>query len=99
MFQMLLEILAPVGPFVSICIRIPIHGSLGTFACIVLFGLCTGTDNIRDYAGLYTKDPLLALSLALCLLSLGGLPPLPGFSKNSIYSGVDGRQASISWFQ
>ena len=30
--------------------------NLGTFACIVLFGLRTGTDNIRDYAGLYTKD-------------------------------------------
>nr|YP_010462291.1 NADH-plastoquinone oxidoreductase subunit 2 [Petrocodon multiflorus]YP_010462306.1 NADH-plastoquinone oxidoreductase subunit 2 [Petrocodon multiflorus]UUJ36066.1 NADH-plastoquinone oxidoreductase subunit 2 [Petrocodon multiflorus]UUJ36067.1 NADH-plastoquinone oxidoreductase subunit 2 [Petrocodon multiflorus] len=53
--------------------------NLGTFACIVLFGLRTGTENIRDYAGLYTKDPLLALSLALCLLSLGGLPPLAGF--------------------
>ncbi|KAK8516960.1 hypothetical protein V6N12_032160 [Hibiscus sabdariffa] len=50
--------------------------NLGTFACIVLFGLRTGIDNIRDYAGLYTKDPFLALSLALCLLSLGGLPPL-----------------------
>nr|YP_009767790.1 NADH dehydrogenase subunit 2 [Moldenhawera blanchetiana]YP_009767805.1 NADH dehydrogenase subunit 2 [Moldenhawera blanchetiana]QIS98408.1 NADH dehydrogenase subunit 2 [Moldenhawera blanchetiana]QIS98423.1 NADH dehydrogenase subunit 2 [Moldenhawera blanchetiana] len=53
--------------------------TLGTFACIVSFGLRTGTDNIRDYAGLYTKDPFLALSLALCLLSLGGLPPLAGF--------------------
>nr|YP_010378877.1 NADH-plastoquinone oxidoreductase subunit 2 [Astragalus agnicidus]YP_010379485.1 NADH-plastoquinone oxidoreductase subunit 2 [Astragalus clevelandii]UCS39714.1 NADH-plastoquinone oxidoreductase subunit 2 [Astragalus agnicidus]UCS40550.1 NADH-plastoquinone oxidoreductase subunit 2 [Astragalus clevelandii] len=53
--------------------------NLGTFACIVLFGLRTGTDNIRDYAGLYTKDPFLALSLALCLLSLAGLPPLAGF--------------------
>ncbi|KAL2223733.1 UNVERIFIED_CONTAM: NAD(P)H-quinone oxidoreductase subunit 2 A, chloroplastic [Sesamum indicum] len=63
--------------------------NLGTFACIVLFGLRTGTDNIRDYAGLYTKDPFLALSLALCLLSLGGLPPLaastiPGISMNPI---------------
>ncbi|KAF8693574.1 hypothetical protein HU200_038977 [Digitaria exilis] len=53
--------------------------NLGTFACIVLFGLRTRTDNIRDYAGLYMKVPFLALSLALCLLSLGGLPPLAGF--------------------
>nr|YP_009764208.1 NADH dehydrogenase subunit 2 [Maytenus guangxiensis]YP_009764225.1 NADH dehydrogenase subunit 2 [Maytenus guangxiensis]QIS90962.1 NADH dehydrogenase subunit 2 [Maytenus guangxiensis]QIS90979.1 NADH dehydrogenase subunit 2 [Maytenus guangxiensis] len=53
--------------------------NLGTFACIVSFSLRTGTENIRDYAGLYTKDPFLALSLALCLLSLGGLPPLAGF--------------------
>nr|YP_010389134.1 NADH-plastoquinone oxidoreductase subunit 2 [Cypripedium debile]UPQ44455.1 NADH-plastoquinone oxidoreductase subunit 2 [Cypripedium debile] len=54
--------------------------NLGTFACIVSFGLRTGTQNIRDYAGLYTKDPFLALSSALCLLSsLGSLPPLAGF--------------------
>ncbi|KAK9982301.1 hypothetical protein SO802_034794 [Lithocarpus litseifolius] len=73
--------------------------NLGTFACIVLFGLRTGTENIRDYAGLYTKDPFLALSFALCLLSLGGLPPLSRFfSENFIYSGVDGRQVYISWF-
>ncbi|KAF3792573.1 NAD(P)H-quinone oxidoreductase subunit 2 B [Nymphaea thermarum] len=45
--------------------------NLGTFACIVLFGLRTRTDNIWDYAGLYRKDPFLALSLTLCLLSLG----------------------------
>nr|VDD65902.1 unnamed protein product [Brassica oleracea] len=37
--------------------------NLGTFACIILFGLRTGTDNIRDYAGLYTKDPFFWLSL------------------------------------
>ncbi|KAL4274291.1 hypothetical protein AHAS_AhasUnG0007700 [Arachis hypogaea] len=59
--------------------------NLGTFACIVLFGLRTGTDNIRDYAGLYTKDPFLALSLALCLLSLGGLPPLAGFFRETSF--------------
>nr|QJS52157.1 NdhB [Vicia bungei] len=53
--------------------------NLGTFACVVLFGLRTGTENIRDYAGLYRKDPFLALSLTLSLLSLGGLPPLAGF--------------------
>ena len=53
--------------------------NLETFACIVLFGLRTGS-NIRDYAELlYTKDLFLALSLALRLLSLGGLPPLAGF--------------------
>uniref|UniRef100_A0AAU6PBM7 NAD(P)H-quinone oxidoreductase subunit 2, chloroplastic n=1 Tax=Pohlia lutescens TaxID=2779719 RepID=A0AAU6PBM7_9BRYO len=53
--------------------------NLGTFACILLFGLRTGTDNIRDYSGLILKDPLLAFSLSLCLLSLGGIPPLSGF--------------------
>nr|YP_009555468.1 NADH dehydrogenase subunit B [Dendrolycopodium obscurum]AZU95322.1 NADH dehydrogenase subunit B [Dendrolycopodium obscurum] len=53
--------------------------NLGTFACIILFGSRTGTDNIRDYAGLYLKDPLLAFCFASCLSSLGGVPPLSGF--------------------
>lgn len=53
--------------------------NLGTFPRITLFGLRTGTDNIRDYAGLYMKDPVLTLSLVLRLLSLGGIPPLAGF--------------------
>nr|YP_009920469.1 NADH-plastoquinone oxidoreductase subunit 2 [Syntrichia filaris]QMQ99613.1 NADH-plastoquinone oxidoreductase subunit 2 [Syntrichia filaris] len=53
--------------------------NLGTFACIILFGLRTGTDNIRDYSGLILKDPLLTFSFAVCLLSLGGIPPLSGF--------------------
>ncbi|KAG4158414.1 hypothetical protein ERO13_D02G117466v2 [Gossypium hirsutum] len=67
-----------IGQIGYVIIGIIVGDSNGTFACIVLFGLRTGTDNIRDYAGLYTKDPFLALSLALCLLSLGGLPPLAG---------------------
>nr|YP_009668122.1 NdhB [Plagiochila chinensis]QCW58898.1 NdhB [Plagiochila chinensis] len=53
--------------------------NLGTFGCVILFSLRTGTDNIRDYEGLYIKDPLLSISLTLCLLSLGGIPPLTGF--------------------
>ena len=53
--------------------------NLGTFACIISFGLRTGTDNIRDYEGLYIKDPFLGFSLTFCLLSLGGIPPLSGF--------------------
>ncbi|KAL4188492.1 hypothetical protein AMTRI_Chr08g202610 [Amborella trichopoda] len=36
--------------------------NLGTFARIVSFGPRTGTNNLRDYAGLYTKYPFLALS-------------------------------------
>nr|YP_010376733.1 NADH dehydrogenase subunit 2 [Adiantum malesianum]UPV69498.1 NADH dehydrogenase subunit 2 [Adiantum malesianum] len=53
--------------------------NLGAFACITLFGLRTGTDNIRDYVGLYMKDPVLTFSSILRSLSLGGMPPLSGF--------------------
>jgi NAD(P)H-quinone oxidoreductase subunit 2 len=53
--------------------------NLGAFACVILFTLRTGTDRISDYAGLYQKDPFLTLTLSICLLSLGGIPPLAGF--------------------
>lgn len=53
--------------------------NLGAFACVILFSLRTGTDRISDYAGLYHKDPFLTLALSICLLSLGGIPPLAGF--------------------
>ena len=53
--------------------------NLGAFACVVLFSLRTGSDQISEYAGLYQKDPLLTLALSICLLSLGGIPPFAGF--------------------
>ncbi|MBW4581844.1 MAG: NAD(P)H-quinone oxidoreductase subunit N [Tildeniella nuda ZEHNDER 1965/U140] len=53
--------------------------NLGAFTGVILFSLRTGTDQISEYAGLYQKDPLLTLCLSLCLLSLGGIPPLVGF--------------------
>lgn len=53
--------------------------NLGGFTCVILFSLRTGTDQISEYSGLYQKDPLLTLALSICLLSLGGIPPLAGF--------------------
>jgi NAD(P)H-quinone oxidoreductase subunit 2 len=53
--------------------------NLGAFACVIIFGLRTGTDQIRDYTGLYLKDPWLTFCLTICLLSLAGMPPLAGF--------------------
>ncbi|MEM6425783.1 MAG: NAD(P)H-quinone oxidoreductase subunit N [Cyanobacteria bacterium P01_H01_bin.119] len=53
--------------------------NLGGFTCVILFTLRTGTDQISEYSGLYQKDPLLTLGLTVCLLSLGGIPPLAGF--------------------
>ncbi|MFM7190401.1 MAG: proton-conducting transporter membrane subunit, partial [Microcystaceae cyanobacterium] len=56
--------------------------------------LRTGTDQISDYAGLYNKDPLLTLGLSICLLSLGGIPPLAGFF-GKIYLFWAGWQAGL----
>ncbi|HAC63188.1 MAG TPA: NAD(P)H-quinone oxidoreductase subunit 2 [Cyanothece sp. UBA12306] len=68
--------------------------NLGAFAGIILFSLRTGTDKISEYAGLYQKDPLLTLALSICLLSLGGIPPLAGFF-GKIYLFWAGWQAEL----
>ena len=68
--------------------------NLGAFACVILFSLRTGTDQISEYSGLYLKDPLLTLCLSICLLSLGGIPPLAGFF-GKIYLFWAGWQAGL----
>ena len=68
--------------------------NLGAFTCVILFSLRTGTDQISEYSGLYHKDPLLTLGLSLCLLSLGGIPPLAGFF-GKIYIFWAGWQAEL----
>jgi NADH:ubiquinone oxidoreductase subunit 2 (subunit N) len=76
-----------------------IFPNLGTFACIIFFFLCIGTDNIQDYGGLFIKDPLLTLYFTLCLLSLGGIPLLSNFFlEKSIYFGANGRLVYILGF-
>jgi NAD(P)H-quinone oxidoreductase subunit 2 len=68
--------------------------NLGAFTCVILFSLRTGTDQISDYAGLYQKDGLLTLALSICLLSLGGIPPMAGFF-GKIYLFWAGWQAGL----
>ncbi len=53
--------------------------NLGAFAAVIAVSNRTGSDAIEDYAGLSKRAPLLAAVLLVCLLSLGGIPPLAGF--------------------
>lgn len=68
--------------------------NLGAFSGLILFSLRTGTDQISEYSGLYQKDPMLTLTLSICLLSLGGIPPLAGFF-GKIYLFWAGWQAGL----
>ncbi len=54
--------------------------TFGAFAIVIILGR-KGDENleIENYSGLGYKHPLLALSMAIFLLSLGGLPPFAGF--------------------
>ena len=54
--------------------------NLGAFAVILWLGRDGGEYlDIRDYAGLAKKQPIAALTLTICLLSLAGIPPTAGF--------------------
>ncbi len=54
--------------------------TFGVFGIVILVGK-QGNENLEleNYSGLGFKHPLLALSMTIFLLSLGGLPPLAGF--------------------
>lgn len=53
--------------------------NLLAFAVVIVFAEATGTENIRDFAGLSRRSPGLALALTIALLSLAGIPPGAGF--------------------
>ena len=53
--------------------------NLLAFAVIVLFTGSTGSETIADLAGLSRRNPWLALTMTIALLSLAGIPPAAGF--------------------
>ncbi len=54
--------------------------NLAAFAVIILFANLTGSDEIKDYAGLSRRNVYLSMAMLVALLSLGGMPPLAGFA-------------------
>ncbi len=53
--------------------------TIGAFLIAGILGLLMIGDNIGDYAGLWKRSPVIAISMAALLLSLIGIPPLMGF--------------------
>src|SRR5436309_3470064 len=52
---------------------------VGAFGVVALVRRETGSDNLQNFTGLWSRSPLLAGCMAVFLLSLAGLPPLAGF--------------------
>ena len=53
--------------------------NLGAFAVAIAVERATGAESLDQYQGLAKRSPFLALSMAVFLLSLSGIPPLAGF--------------------
>ena len=61
--------------------------NLGAFIAIIAISGKTDSDEIADYSGMWRRAPLITLALALCLISLTGIPPTAGFmAKVYIFS-------------
>lgn len=53
--------------------------NMGAFTVVALVAERTGSEDVRDYAGLIHRSPALAVVLVIFLLSLFGMPGLGGF--------------------
>jgi NADH-quinone oxidoreductase subunit N len=53
--------------------------NLGAFLVVILVAQATGSESIFEYRGLARRHPVAAVSFAIFLFSLTGLPPFAGF--------------------
>ena len=53
---------------------------IGAFGVVTVVESATGGDSLANFAGLSRRAPVLSLCLLVFLLSLGGIPPLAGFT-------------------
>jgi NADH-quinone oxidoreductase subunit N len=53
--------------------------NLGAFLVVIVVAEATGSESISDYRGLARRHPLAAVTFAIFLFSLTGLPPFAGF--------------------
>lgn len=54
--------------------------NLGAFLVVIVVAQATGSESILDYRGLARRHPLAAVTFAIFLFSLTGLPPFAGFT-------------------
>jgi NADH-quinone oxidoreductase subunit N len=54
--------------------------NLGAFVVVIVVAEATGSESILDYKGLARRHPVAALTFAIFLFSLTGLPPFAGFA-------------------
>lgn len=69
--------------------------NFGVWAAAITFVKYTGSDEIKDYSGLFYIRPYYTISFVICLISLAGLPPLSGFlSKLYLFTAIMRSDAS-----
>lgn len=70
--------------------------NLLAFGIVMAFSRVTGLEELKDYAGLSRRSPLLGLLMLAAFLSLTGMPPFGGFVAK-IFVFAAGVQAGYVW--
>lgn len=72
--------------------------NIGAFGVAIAVNRRTGQRALRDYAGLGSRSPVLALALTTFLLSLGGAPPTVGlWAKFSIFNAAASAETTFGY--
>jgi NADH-quinone oxidoreductase subunit N len=72
--------------------------TVGAFGVIAIVERATGSDRFDAFAGLSKRNPLLAATMLVFLLSLAGIPPLVGFwAKFNLFAAVLRAPNTASW--
>ena len=72
--------------------------TVGAFGVIAVVERSTGSDRLDAFAGLSRRNPVLAGTMFVFLLSLAGIPPLVGFwAKFNLFSAVLHAPAARHW--
>ena len=70
--------------------------NLLAFGIVMAYSRVTGLEDIRDYAGMSRRNPILALMMLSAFLSLTGMPPFAGFVTKVVVFAA-GIQAGYTW--
>jgi len=71
--------------------------NLGAFVVVMVVYDRLGSFDVKDYAGIWKRSPMLTIAMGIFLLSLMGIPPFAGFlAKFYIFAAVI--RAGLAWF-
>ena len=71
--------------------------NLGAFLVVIIVHNSVGSFDIKDYAGIWRRSPMLTIAMGILLFSLMGIPPFAGFlAKWYVFAAVI--NAHLGWF-
>jgi NADH-quinone oxidoreductase subunit N len=71
--------------------------NLGAFLVLIVVHNAVGSFDLKDYAGIWRRSPLLTILMGIFLFSLMGIPPFAGFlAKWYVFAAVI--RADLGWF-